>query len=66
MTRKVITRPNTGTSGYEMDLQELREKYDRVPDEEQATAMAQHAWCQVATGQTCIQSRLRAIWLSSG
>eukprot|EP00752_Nemacystus_decipiens_P009068 g8096.t1 len=42
----VITRPNTGTSGYEMDLQELREKYDRVPDEEQATAMVKHAWSQ--------------------
>ncbi|CAM9618424.1 unnamed protein product [Scytosiphon promiscuus] len=40
----VITRPNTGTSGYEMDLQELREKYDKVSDEEKATATMQHAW----------------------
>ncbi|CAN0020567.1 unnamed protein product [Pylaiella littoralis] len=42
----VITRPNTGTSGYEMDLQELREKYDRMPDDEQATAAAQYDWSQ--------------------
>ncbi|CAN0259794.1 unnamed protein product [Ectocarpus sp. 6 AP-2014] len=42
----VITRPNTGTSGYEMDLQELREKYDRVSDNEEATATVQHAWTQ--------------------
>ncbi|CAM9573701.1 unnamed protein product [Ectocarpus fasciculatus] len=42
----VITRPNTGTSGYEMDVQELREKYDRVPDSEEATATVQHAWTQ--------------------
>lgn len=50
MTRreKVVTRPNTGTSGYEMDLQELREKYDRVSDEEQATAVVQHAWSQAS------------------
>lgn len=30
-----------------MDLQELREKYDRVPDEEQATAAVKTAWEQV-------------------
>ncbi len=30
-----------------MDLQELREKYDRVPDEEQAIAAVKTAWEQV-------------------
>ena len=30
-----------------MDLQELREKYDRVPDEEQAIAAVKNAWQQV-------------------
>lgn len=44
----MITRPNTGTSGYEMDLQELREKYDRVSDNEDATATVQLAWTQVS------------------
>lgn len=48
LAMQVITRPNTGTSGYEMDLQELREKYDRVPDEENATATMQHAWTLVS------------------
>lgn len=31
-----------------MDLQELREKYDRVSDNEEATATVQHAWTQVS------------------
>ena len=47
---QVITRPNTGTLVYELDLQELREKYDRVPDEEQAISTFQQAWTLVGDG----------------
>lgn len=43
----MITRPNTGTLAYELDLYELLEKYVRVPDEEQAIAAVQYAWTQV-------------------
>ena len=35
---------------YELDLQELREKYDRVPDEEQAISTFQQAWTLVGDG----------------
>lgn len=45
--KQVITRPNTGTLAYELDLYELLEKYARVPDEEQAIAAVQYAWTQV-------------------
>lgn len=44
----MITRPNTGTSGHELDLMELREKYERVPDEEAAIARVQQEWAQVS------------------
>lgn len=44
---QVITRPNTGTLAYELDLYELKEKYERVPDEEQAISTCQQAWTLV-------------------
>lgn len=47
MLVQVITRPNTGTVGYEMDLRELREKYERVPDDESAIAHVQRSWQEV-------------------
>lgn len=54
---QVVTRPNTGTSPYELDLVELREKYYRVPDEEEAIAHVKQAWTQVGHSAVC---RVRA------
>lgn len=52
--QQVITRPNTGTSGHEMDLRELREKYERVPDEEASMVEVQQGWVEVNHDDTAL------------